>query len=145
MSVVTRLPRKPSALIRMAVDDLEKLERTPGFKVDMTVFVDKGEEGEGEPCLVCLAGAVMVCRLDGLNVPGTLKGLRPCDFPDNEAELNALDAFRNGDVDEGCYCLYLAAPESYWELTVPHPYEDGPMQFKADIRKLADELEDRGL
>jgi len=144
MSVVTRLPRTPSALIRMAVGDLEALEATPGFGIDMTTFLTRMPDGT---CAVCLAGASMVRRLDGMDMLTSTKkfGLVPACFPGNEAQLEALDEFRMGNVETGCYSLGLSAPEDHYELTSAGDYTDDPAQFKADMRKLADELEDRGL
>ena len=144
MSVVTRLPRTPSALIRMAVDDLEALEATPGFGIDMTTFLTQMLDGT---CAVCLAGASMVRRLDGMNMLTSTKkfGLVPACFPGNEEQLAALDEFRMWDIEAGCYSLGLSAPEDHYELTSAGDYKDDPAQFKADMRKLADELEERGL
>lgn len=74
-----RLPKKPSALILLALDDLAKAERSPRYRVDMGTYHGGSENlpqydpatckvtrPKAAPCVVCLAGSVMAFSL---NVP----------------------------------------------------------------------------
>jgi len=53
------LPNKLSALLRIAVEDAQKIEKTPGYVLDMSVW----HSPANGPCAVCLAGSVMALRL----------------------------------------------------------------------------------
>ncbi len=56
----TPLPEKLSALLRLAVKDARLLASRPDlYELDMSAWVTKAN---GEPCRVCMAGAVMVCE-----------------------------------------------------------------------------------
>lgn len=59
-SATKRLPKKRSALLRIAVRDAMKCEKDPRFKLDMLSWVTPVGDGT---CKVCMAGAVMVQRL----------------------------------------------------------------------------------
>jgi hypothetical protein len=58
--VTVRLPRKQSALLRLAVKDAMLLEKDPRYKLDMMTWHRPSLNGT---CNVCLAGAVMACDL----------------------------------------------------------------------------------
>jgi hypothetical protein len=105
-----RLPKRPSALIRLAIADLKKAERTEGYRVDMNTWHDGATLGEtlydpatcitteteaASPCVVCFAGSVMAFSL---NAPQT-RNTRPEDYPEDVAiALSALDKFGMGWV-----------------------------------------------
>lgn len=90
------LSDRPSALIRQAMDDLEYVERTPGYKVHMGIWHGM----RGGSCYVCMAGSVMA---------GTLQADMSRDYTtgsfqdrhNTSGKLNALDAFRQGLVTLG--------------------------------------------
>lgn len=98
------LPDKPSALIRVALDDLGVIENSPEYRVDMRVWHYPVEDNEGEftgVCEVCLAGAVMA-RLSGFNPALDLTPHPACGYSlDLTNKLLALDWFRAGQIDEG--------------------------------------------
>jgi len=105
----TTLPDLPSALIRVALADLNKAEATKNVLIEMDTFYSRhfGRDLEQEYydkqlvknrkyCCVCLAGAVMIGSLgadtDDENVDTTLWGT------EIRRKLNALDHFRTGGV-----------------------------------------------
>lgn len=53
-------PTTASAIIRLAINDLTKVEKNKNYKIDMTEWHLKFENG---PCYVCLAGSVMANTL----------------------------------------------------------------------------------
>lgn len=58
-----RLPDKPSAFIRVALEDLKKVERDRLSCVDMTSWHSSYDDGS---CSVCLGGAVLWDQLPRL-------------------------------------------------------------------------------
>jgi len=56
------LPSKLSELIKLAVKDLNKVEKMPDYIVDMSIWHDEKSWHKGL-CSVCFAGSVMVCEL----------------------------------------------------------------------------------
>lgn len=104
---ICRLPKKPSALILLALNDLAKAERTKGYEINMGdwhVAADTAPRYDPETCkvtapdddcYVCLAGSVMAFSL---NVPRSVE-LTPGDFStDVQNALYAVNDFRVGDV-----------------------------------------------
>lgn len=88
------LSDKPSILIRQAMDDLERVERTPGYKVDMGIW---HETLGGQECFVCMAGSVIAGTL------GAERGKEsaPHKYGDKlgtSRKLYALNQFRAGLV-----------------------------------------------
>lgn len=133
-----KLPAKPSALIRLALDDLEKCEQSPQYRVDMYLW----HASHGTRCRVCLAGAVMA-QHGGLH-PG--EDHLPGDFPAHTArKLCALDFFRQGDVGEGLLELgHEDVFRDFENISVPL-YAEDPEGFKDALRDLAMTLEKGGL
>ena len=93
MEAANALPETPSALIRLALDDLRKVERDPRYEVWMGYWHTGTGHPERTRCCVCLAGAVMA---------GTL-GAQPSDAlcpgsydEGTRGRLEALDYFRKG-------------------------------------------------
>lgn len=96
---MTRLPKKLSALIRVALADLAKVEKSKKYRVDMcrwhspqAVFK---EHIAFDRCAVCFAGAVMAKTLKCART----KHVSPEHFsPYVEQRLFALDSVRSGEV-----------------------------------------------
>jgi hypothetical protein len=86
-----KLPEKASALLRIAVEDARKLQKTKGFKLNMRDWVAP----KGKACEVCMAGAVMVCRL-GVR---TDRYVMP-DSTDFEDALECINSMRCGRFSE---------------------------------------------
>lgn len=148
------LPDKPSELILLALDDLQKAIKE-GCGVDMSGWhsvvnlesesLDKYgrvcHTGKTKKCFVCLAGAVMrrvVPDTQIMYVEG---------FPKSVAnKLWALDQFRSGRVCEGLKYMGIVPPEGNDNLQY-HPYVDymdSPVRFISNIKHLAKNLAKAG-
>ena len=168
-----RLPKKPSALILLALGDLAKAERSAQYRIDMGswhVGIDaepasydpetcKAEKsGEASCCAVCLAGSVMAFSL---NVPDTLS-IEPYAYPrDVRHALLAINDFRVGDVGEGLEGMGVPAAkirrardafgasestdEVLWNVPVPHYTARNSAKFKKAMRAMAKKLASVGL
>ena len=88
------LPNKPSALLRLAVGDAKKIERTPGYRLNMSVWHTGA--GDNSDCEVCLAGSVMACtlKLDRTRSAGPGHA-----DPGIEQKLNFINDMREGNLD----------------------------------------------
>lgn len=130
------LPDKPSKLIRVALADLAKCERSKLYKIDMHHWHTPNGK-----CKVCFAGSVMA---QSLGCPRH-KLLVPDDFDaDTENKLGALDDFRIGEVHVALRALELPTdglPE-YRDIA---SYGAEPQRFKRDMLKLAKDLAEHGL
>jgi hypothetical protein len=139
------LPDKASALIRLALSDLEKTEKDINYRINMRVWHDY--QLAGEVCEVCLAGCVIS---QTLNV-GKCISTTPESFDESTyKKLVALNKFRVGSVDNAFWSL---SPTIFLEETVARfkhynrtirPYLDNPVIFKQDMNQLADDLERDG-
>lgn len=130
------LPDKPSALIRLALADLVKCERSKKYRIDMEFWHMPNSQ-----CAVCLAGAVIAKTLGADS--GRYVG--PSDFlNDTYRKLCALNAFRTGSCRAGFEYLRRSVirGRSFYRDIVD--YEDDPKEFKRDMRKLAADLEEAG-
>lgn len=129
------LPDKPSALIRLALRDLEKVERSRRYKVDMDVYhVPNGH------CRVCFAGSVMAYTL---KVAKDFNSIDAFFLPESK-KMHALDAARRGDIE--CLFEYLGTPKpkklpDYVRVSY---YDQDPKLFKRDMRKMATLLAKHG-
>lgn len=132
-----KLPDKPSALIRVALRDLEKCERSRQYRIDMSTW----HRPNGQ-CSVCLAGAVMS---QTMQVPASKK-IGPYDFKNQNirAKLFALNAFRGGFVGDGLTDMGIENPLLTQTANVTS-YNRDPIQFKSDMRRLASLLSKAGL
>src|SRR5688572_23601272 len=113
---MSTLPKVPSALIRLAIADLEKCEATPGYIVDMAFWHYPAKQ-----CWVCLAGAVMAMSL-GADASADME---PSDYVDERNKLLAINNFRRGYIEEGLAQLGLDRPEGVPAyLSVPYYSDD---------------------
>jgi len=132
------LPDRPSELIRVALDDLEKCEADPRYETHMYSWHDP-HDGK---CLVCMAGAVMAKRL---GAPPALS-LAPYSYDFQTArKLRAIDYGRCGLLDEMLFQLNIERPKELPSYIDVAYYDDDPAAFKSDMRKLAELLEAHGL
>lgn len=135
MKYTYKLPNKPSELIRKALEDMEQVEKMPGYRIDLETWHDPSRE----VCEVCLAGATMV-------VAGLPKDefIRPNDTDDEiNAKLCALNEFRDGYIYGGLYQLDIE-DEKLMQFMDVTEYSVDPNQFKEDMRSIADYLESNG-
>jgi hypothetical protein len=149
ISDLPKLPQRPSALIRLACDDAEKVFRTPGYKLNMVEWHTGTDDGT---CHVCFAGAVMAGTLGAPK--GTFRQTQ--DFGVDQAALRALNSFRTGAWDVGVARLLgretLSEPErsalrrsGVLNITIP-PANRGTkgVAFIRAMRKAAKALESVG-
>ena len=93
MGLNTKLPDKPSKLIKIAVRDMEKCMRDSRYEIDMRVWHGPGFTGK---CKVCLAGSVLAKTVK-LPIAIDYCTTRLDDNIDNKLAL--LDEFRKGYFD----------------------------------------------
>lgn len=138
MTNTNTLPDKPSELIRVALADLVKVERSPKYVVNMEDWHVPIISGV---CEVCFAGAVMAKTLEAdRDVFFNPEDMMSMDI---EHKLIALDYFRMGDAS--CRMDYMGLPADDNHDRDIAEYEDDPKAFKKDMRKLAKDLEKEGL
>lgn len=137
-----KLPGQPSALLRLALHDLEKIENDQDYTVNMInwhiyrLSLDR--------CEVCLAGAVMAKTLEG----DRRSNYWNVNFYQESPALDALDYFRVGKIGNALDCL--GQTEGVYSRGIPLTatitrYQDNPKQFKKEIEELGSFLEDKGL
>lgn len=115
------LPDKPSELIKLALNDLEKAEKSSDYVIDMSQW--KSLSKNTGKCSVCLAGSVMAGTLQvpvwmEVHDPEVINGLSDSDI----FKLMALDEFRQGYIEGG---LEIMRNTSYFpteEVDTPDVY-----------------------
>lgn len=162
--VQAKLPSKPSELIRVALKDLRKAERSKKYVIDMGTWHEPHGDWEFNPdkgydeyvpngkCTVCLAGSVIAGTL-GVSPK---KDAEPLDFgAKTRAALRALNYFREGSIDSAFAALRIseakqqAAREAldllgfYYEETFYD--EAAPDAFHVRLGAIAGVLESVGL
>ncbi len=145
------LPQQPSKLIRVALKDFAKVERSARFKINMQNWVYKKN---GKPCEVCLAGAVMVGTLKqpvprkldkdeefSLLPDGGSWNIQPPETP----ALMALNCLREGNIRQGFIEMGLDFPEHFLSsVKIPDYTKKNRVKFRAAMNELADALEKEG-
>ena len=135
----SRPPKKPSKLVRMALDDLGKVEKLKRYKVDMGDWHDL--QWKKKYCNVCFAGCIMAQRFK----VSYKEDASPIDFSKSwKAAFRALDYFRQGDLIEGLDCMGIENNLILLNITVVH-YALEPKQFKKDMEEVIKTLEEAGL
>ncbi len=129
----------PSRVIEMALEDLEAVERSKKYKVEM----DACHDPRHGKCYVCLGGAVIANRFGA--DPDERMVFDSCDgWGDEETKrLSALDCFRQGYVAWG-----LDYFDVKWLDDEKHTvarYQRNTKRFKADMRAIAELLKSHGL
>ena len=130
---------KPSALVRLALRDEKKAHASSDYTIAMEDWHVPGKS----KCAVCFAGAVMAFSL-GADVNHDVS---PAKFDQHTSDcLLALDYFRIGKVHGGLYVMGLSDMRVKGDLPRKldrevTPYDDDRDAFRADMEKLADDLE----
>lgn len=139
----SKLPNKLSALIRMALIDLGKVERSKRYTVNMQVW----HQPCGELCAVCLAGAVIAKEL-GVSPEVSVD---PLEYSHEiKSKLFALESVRTGQIEDAVTELthpvyFKDAVEGCGEPPTFPSYRKDKRRFKRGLRKLATWLERNGL
>jgi len=131
----SRLPTMPSELLKLALNDLRKMEKTPGCTIDMSLWV-RFSDGV---CYCCLAGAVMMRRLDAD------LSCCPIDLPAEQAQLEALDRFRVGQIASGLGLLRIALPEGMPAVVMTVSYSLDRDAWFASMEKTVGMFKEAGL
>lgn len=136
-----KLPDLPSELILLALKDLEVIENSDDYEVDMLNW----HMFDGDKCLVCLAGAVMVNTLNhDINTDSypDIFNKDTCD------KLYALDEFRKGHINIALDSMSSATEVSYPNIayTTNHvQYKDDSVLFKQQMNDMVKLLVSHGL
>ena len=134
------LPDKPSELVEIGLRDLGLCEQDPDYVIVMSKWHEPILDGKKTVCAVCLAGAVMAKTMQ---IP--LKSrIHPFSQSGNDVyKLMALDNFRIGEYHDAFVNLDIVNPPDIY--FTPRIYSNDPEGFKADMRRLIDELKKAGL
>lgn len=135
-----KLPNKPSALIRLALKDLSKVEKDRRYKVNMYSWHVPSKLTKR--CSVCLAGSVMAKSLGAIRSTECA----PSNFEETN-KLRAIDYFRTGNISWGASRLGfdISHPADQDIVVSVTTYEVDPVQFKKDMLKIATTFESIGL
>ena len=142
MAKRSKLSKVPSRLIRMALDDLNRIEKLKGYTIAMgswhDTYLDHVGDVSDPSCHVCLAGTVMASTL-GADINSDVE---PGSYDEvTKGRLMALDDFRIGEVGSGFYRMGLdSAKGSPFDREIPH-YGWDRRAFKLHMRRLARDLE----
>ena len=137
-------PEKPSDILRMGLDDLEKVEADPRFKVHMA---DWWREEEGF-CRVCFAGSVMAKTLDtpvgaGMTYEDIVGATGPYRLEWQRA-FGLLNAIRKYDFTflHSGYRFQLYYIHLLYQKFPAHSgsYLSAPEKFKTNMRKIVESL-----
>ena len=153
-----------SKVLEIALLDLEKIERSPKYIINMSTWY----ENSGEECNVCFAGCVMAstlaecpiedarhARLPGvasvLRADRTDYGITPARYKDARItkRLRALDLARRGFKEALPAFMddkldYAEIADSFDEDIYEVTYEADSAKFKSSMKKLAGELRAKG-
>jgi hypothetical protein len=138
----TQLPDKPSALIRVALEDLDKAI-AKGHTINMGWWVSPN--GDGKTCEVCLAGAVMLDKFPAL-IEWATEEVCPTHIGEVQVErkLFALNEFRRGEIEDAFAYLGLELPPNLPARHRVPNYAFEPNAFRAAMHEMADMLEREG-
>ncbi len=139
------LAHTPSRLIRDALKDLRKIERSPLYQVDMNQW-----HTPNGACRVCLAGSVFVKTFGHTAITETVDAVNDMDVsPMDQRKLRALDGLRCGNPYKLLQAFGFPEEEVYrlqdvffglWECA----YEEDSTGFYRGLRKFATALEKEG-
>lgn len=142
-TVNVELPNKLSALIRVALADLERVEADPDYIVNMSEWHRPMRDGK---CMVCFAGAVISRHIS------KKRYFSAADFNlANCAKLRALDYLRSGMIKAAVACVFdshltiasILSKLKYERRAVPE-YNGNPVMFKSIMAEIADDFEQAG-
>lgn len=141
--IQVKLPSKLSELARIALVDLIKTERTPGYIIDMGVW---HAPRTNETCAVCYGGSLLAQRLRSKKVDRH-SNICPQHFDGaTESKLWALDYLRKGEVSNAYTRLHPRKKRVGFNLDrAVTLYRLNPEKFKSEMARLSVDLEVAGL
>lgn len=130
-----RLPGRPSELLRLALADLDAAKKS-GVEINMDDWVGRGQK---KKCAVCLAGAVMISRLD---VPRDGRHSSPLEAHVNAEwrALQALNSLRSGWLEDAASWLGVQSEEIPPDRYITS-YAYDPKGWHRDMKQLLADLE----
>jgi hypothetical protein len=130
------LPEKLSDCILLALEDLQKCEVDPRYKIWMSAWHEPHER-----CYVCLAGSVMAQTLNA----NLFESLGPANYSKhNNKRLMALNSIRAGHVRTAMsYMGIIPGWDAMQDVDVS-PYHHSPTAFTRDLTKIAMNLKELG-
>jgi hypothetical protein len=135
----------PSQLIRIALADLEAVEKSECYDVDMAMWHESWNSSV--PCSVCFAGSVMAMTLKVARELSIEPGALPNGDRTLERRMYALNHIRIGDMR--AFLDHMDVPKDHPAYSIPDwdvtHYNDDPGEFKVDMRNAASRLESLGL
>lgn len=137
-----QLPTLPSAVLKIALDDMELVEKDKRYRIHMGTW--HSGRAWGDKCAVCFAGGVMAKTFD-CDITATC-------FPAGFGVWNsqiflALDYIKSGNVLEFLTLLRvpLSTIKCYCNINDLPTYETNPTLFKKKLREFQSVLESEGL
>ncbi len=154
-------------ILTAAIEDMEQVIKLPTTQFDLGgTWFDRHMDDEVstkpvEVCTVCLAGAVMMNRLELPTDDDSGSELTPDDYDDDVGNrLEALNCLRSGDI-KGAWCYlykddYENIPDivselpTYWDGEIPSTYyaatsKEDVTELLVYLRKMRDELKEAGI
>lgn len=114
-------PRRPSAWLRQAIEDLKYAESRRDVVIDMLTFYRPADPGESQVCVVCLAGAVLYRHSDRFLLDELLQWRQYIDVTRLARPIHQLmvmlDQLRRSDLS---LAMRVAAAPSFSELDSPY-------------------------
>ncbi len=139
-----KLPKKLSALLRLSLDDLNKIKKTMQYSINMGHWHFK--EFEDKPCLVCLAGSVMAqtfcVDITACTDPHYMWGENLISKNDYYC-LIAIDSLREGNICKAAASIDLSSQEDFIRcVTVQQDYVNGVIDYSKDPVRWSCQMED---
>ena len=128
------LPDKPGDLIKVALDNLNKVEKDPMYEVNMRDSWHRPFETDTvQKCSVCFSGEVMAKTMN----LSRKNEIMPNNFHYKlERKIRALDSFRKGNVEYGLLCLNFRKPDNMLPIFRVESYSHNPRKFKKDMKNM---------
>lgn len=153
LSIVRKPPKTLSAAVRLALHDLELVERDDRYIVKMGVWHGPTSMPGNPYCAVCFAGCVMVKTLELPIVERVDSNMHQFPSPWRMV-FHSLDMFRIGEVHGALIDFTWLSPRNIVPVlgkiafsrldSTYRSYEYGPEEFKKWAAAVADILESEG-
>lgn len=143
-----KLPDLPSAMLRLAMEDLAKVEADPLYTVQMSDWHSRyPREDDGRlVCHVCLAGSVMAKTLElPIDIADDTVWFSVENTFEDWRKLTMLDFLRSGLIEDALDWVHKELPVGVPSRIEVTEYTNNPVQFKMDMEDIATVLEANGL
>lgn len=136
------LPRLPSELLALALADLEVVEKSADYVVDMSVW-HSPHARRGGLCSVCMAGAVLTRHFKkSVYIPSVVGVFDEVTV----GKLDAIDLLRCGLLRAACRSIGIVDYPDDMLHSWPVPmYDDDPEEFRESMSQMMKYLRLKGL